>query len=103
MGYGLAELEILEYVMQKGLHPIAKGDSPSHFILLPFEANQETRAALIDEYFRSLGVEVLPYLRKEGHDEVIADVLERLVASLPAPARLEIEMERQLAQLAEDI
>lgn len=102
LGYSLGELEILEYVLQKGLSDIDSAKPPRHFILLPFKTGEEVQAELMTEYFRAFGVEVLCYSVDHGHER-IADVLERLAASLPSLHRTEIEIERQLQQLAGDI
>lgn len=102
MGYGLKELEILEYVMQKGLPPVDATRSLQHFILLPFSAADELQADLITEYFEGFGVGVLPYAVDGDHGR-IADVLERLADLLPTPRRTEIEVERELRQLGRDI
>ncbi|WP_440224959.1 SIR2 family protein [Dokdonella sp. MW10] len=103
MGYGLAELEILEFVMQKGLPTTDHNSKPRHFILMPFEPGEEVRADLLGEYFQSFGVGLMPYLIENGDHSPIADVLERLADSLPTPRRPEIEIERQLQRLGGDI
>jgi hypothetical protein len=102
MGYGLKELEILEYVMSKGLRPTDSSRQPSHYILLAFDPAHELRKNLITEYFQSFGVEVLAYADDASHARTV-DVIERLADSLPTPRRAEIEFERRLRALGEDI
>lgn len=103
MGYGLGELEILEYVMQKGLPPSDPAAAPRHFILMPFLTGEDVRADLLAEYFGSFGVGLMPYDIGAGEHSRVADVLERMAGSLPLPRRPEIEFEHQLQALGGDI
>lgn len=105
IGYGLAELEILEYVIQKGLDkrsslPHSK-EQPRHFVLWGFFSHQRELAGSLKSYFRSFGIQLLPFSRDERDWESLIDVLEKLCADLPAGARLtsmeRLEMEELLA------
>jgi hypothetical protein len=74
IGYGLEEIEILEYVIQKSLrsHPTA----PNHYILMPFHSREVALARLYDRYFREqCGVELLPYSLDDNGYLQLAHVL----------------------------
>lgn len=63
VGYGLDELEILEYVILK-----AKSRAGPHFILQSFQAHEVDLANHMADYFRhECGVTLIPFLRI-GHD-----------------------------------
>lgn len=100
-GYGLGEMEILEYVVQKGLPRVTAGEPPRHFALFGFADSQAVDADLMAEYFAGFGVGLLPFSRESGNSH-IANVLERLADTLPTREPIEAEIEHELEQLGED-
>lgn len=102
IGYGLQELEILEYVLQKGLarHQSPSGEKPRHFLLQGFFSHELSLARSLESYFLSFGIHLLPYSRDERDWESLVDVLEKLCEELPPGSRLpsseRFEMEEML-------
>tara|TARA_R110002073_G_C9468843_1_gene579243 strand:+ start:1072 stop:2064 length:993 start_codon:yes stop_codon:yes gene_type:complete len=102
IGYGLDELEILEYVIQKGLKKrrLEKGGA-RHFVLQGFFSHQLNLARSLDGYFRSFGIQLLPFSRDERDWESLIGVLAKLSEELPPGSRLpsseRLDMENLLA------
>lgn len=69
VGYGLEELEILEFLVRGAAPP---GAELQHFMLYPF---LEEEARILDHhkrYYRELGVRLIPYsISKKGHESLI--------------------------------
>jgi hypothetical protein len=83
VGYGLGELEILEYVFQKGIDKPKENEEPRHFVLQGFFTHELELAKNLDLYYQSFGVKLLPYSRDENDWEQLIHVLENLALSLP--------------------
>jgi len=82
IGYGLEELEILEYVLTKG--PRGAGDV-RHYILQGYFSHEETHVRNIDTYYRNeCGIELLPFRRDEKDWEQLLDVIETFADGMPA-------------------
>lgn len=101
IGYGLEELEILEYVIQKGLRKHSLGTGRvRHFLLQGFFSHQLNLARSLEGYFRSFGIQLLPFSRDERDWDSLIDVLAKLSEELPAGSRLSslerIDMEELL-------
>ena len=77
VGYGLEEMEILEYVLLK---KSANGQLPRarRACLLQgfFEYEQELVADLSDYYYEECGVKLIPFSREERDHAQIIDVIE---------------------------
>jgi hypothetical protein len=89
MGYGLNELEILEYVVQKARHmkPATKGpvrEEPRHFLLQGFYSHQaELRRSLSDYYLRECNIRLLPFsIDARGYSQLV-DVVQFLGSEMP--------------------
>lgn len=97
VGYGLDELEVLEYVIEKagGAGPrehnirgaSAKRSSemvaPQHFILQGFFSHQRELMHLLRRYYEGYGVGLLPFSKDEHNWAQLADVLEHFARELP--------------------
>jgi hypothetical protein len=101
VGYGMSEMEILEYAVQKGQSRVAKGASPGHFVLFGFDKDDTTKGDLMDEYFASFGIGLLRY-PIEGTHHPIADVLERMAETMPLREPVEAEVEYEFQKLGEE-
>lgn len=93
IGYGLNELEILEYVLSK------KGDyEHNHFMLQGFYSHQRGLNKHLSEYYlNECGVELIPYNMDTKGYESLSDVLDdwasriRPKTMLPLDRRIELE------------
>lgn len=83
VGYGLEELEILEYVIEKS-RGITAGTAPRHFALQGFFSHENELASSIGLHYRQCGITLLPFLKdRKGYDQLI-DVLEDFASKLPS-------------------
>jgi hypothetical protein len=85
VGYGLAELEILEYVILKTRSPI-KALQPRHFLLQGFFSHESELMISMRTHYRECGIELAPFLMDQcGHEQLI-HVLESWSKTAPASA-----------------
>jgi hypothetical protein len=88
IGYGLDELEILEYIIVKKRMPATPGLQPRHFLLQGFYSHERELMVSMRTYYRECGVELLPFLKDQrGWDQLI-DVLETFGRLVPASSPL---------------
>jgi SIR2-like domain len=98
IGYGLNELEVLEYIVQKGIKiPLNTEEEPRHYVLQGFFTHERELARSLERYFRPFGIGLLPFSRDEhGWDQLVM-VIEYLAREIPPgppltlPKRLEME------------
>lgn len=75
LGYGLEEVEILEYILRKG-EASARGHS-RRYILQPFFNAEYGLCDLLSSYYRdTFGVEVIPYSRDQADFNQLTLILE---------------------------
>ena len=84
VGYGLTELEILEYIIVKAKTTNTGRLQPKHFLLHGFYSHERELMVSMRTYYRECGIELLPFLRdQEGWAQLI-NVLESFGDSIPA-------------------
>jgi hypothetical protein len=92
IGYGLEELEILEYVLSKG--PRGTGEV-RHYMLQGYFSHEDALLRNMDIYYRNeCGIEVLPFRRDEKDWEQLLDVIEAFADGMPASTPL-VQQEMQ--------
>ena len=98
IGYGLNELEILEYIVQKGLERLPNNDElPKHYVLQGFFTHEIELARSLERYFHQFGIGLLPFSRDERDWDQLVSVIDYLARELPhgyplsLPKRLEME------------
>jgi SIR2-like domain len=84
IGYGLDELEILEYVILKTRNLKAPGLQPRHFILQGFFSHERELMLGFKRYYRECDIELLPFLKDQKGWDQLLDVLDDLANKLPA-------------------
>lgn len=88
IGYGLSELEIPEYVIQKGLEKRPKTDeSFRHYILQGFFSHELGLAKNLEKYYSRFGIGLIPFQRDEHNYEQLIEVIDYLTQEIP-PGRL---------------
>jgi hypothetical protein len=109
VGYGLNELEVLEYVIHKAgtraQDLLARGvaaEAPRHFLLLGFYSHELELMKSLKRYYASeCGVELMPFCRDERDWDQLVDVLEHLAQQLPVGALLNLQKRAELRGLLE--
>ena len=98
LGYGLSELEVLEYVVQKAIKKeTVTNEEPRHYVLQGFFAHEIELARSLDSYFRQFGIGLLPFSRDQRDWNQLAEVISHFATELPPgpalalPGRLEME------------
>ena len=100
VGYGLAELEILEYVIGKAHLMTEPGNAElRHFLLQGFFSHEEELERALSDYYAECGIELIPYLRdNKGHDQLM-DVLEEFARMAPTSAPLNVQILSEMEDL----
>jgi len=87
VGYGLEELEILEYVIQKAGRP-PNNEGARHYILYGLFSHEQQVAQSLSKYYAEFGIEFLPYLKDNKDWDQLIDVLEsyaeKMIATTPS-------------------
>ena len=95
VGYGLAEMEILEQIIRVKGDVSNEGDM-RHFILLSTRSNEAKQTEFTTEYFRDeCGVGVLPYNVDNGY-EAIVSVLENWSSQIEVKEANILELQRRI-------
>ena len=100
LGYGLNELEILEYVIQKANHAQTRTDEePRHYIVQGFFSHEIELARSLEIYFRQFGVGLLPFSRDHRDWAQLADVIEYLAGEIPPGPNLTLPRLNEMEEL----
>jgi len=97
IGYGLNELEVLEYIVQKGIEPPDNDEEPRHYVLQGFFTHEIELARSLERYFRPFGIGLLPFSRDKHDWDQLVEVIEYFAREIPTgpplilPKRLEME------------
>jgi hypothetical protein len=102
VGYGLAELEILEYVIVKARLNSEPGHREMrHFLLQGFFSHEQEVARSLIPYYRECGIELLPFLRDRLNWDQLIDVLEEFARLSPVGPPLKIQRLLEMKDLLE--
>lgn len=100
MGYGLEELEILEYVIVKArLMAEPSKREMRHFLLQGFFSHQVELARSLTNYYAECGIELVPFLRDEKDWDQLIEVLEEFARIAPAGSPLTIQVLKDMEAL----
>lgn len=101
VGYGLAELEILEYVILKARRPPGTAVKEArHYILQGFFSHEEALLRSLKSYYlQECGIELIPFLRDHKDFDQLIDVLEEFARLAPASEPLMLQKVQDLKDL----
>ncbi len=102
VGYGLEELEILEYIVQKaGQVKAEKGEAepPHHFVVQGFFSHEIEIARSLEAYYLQFGIGLLPFSRDERDWEQLVHVIEHLAREIPAHPTLPLQIQKEMEEL----
>jgi len=100
VGYGLEELEILEYVITKGRMSNADGNTEiRHYLLQGFYSHEEALARSLMPYYADCGVQMIPFLRDHQDWNQLVEVLESFAQLSPAQYPMAVKMMMDMGAL----
>jgi hypothetical protein len=101
IGYGLDELEILEYIILKSRNEARTGETvPKHYILQPYFSHELEMARHMEAYYsEECGVSLLPYLRDERDFGQLIDVIEYFAREIPIAATMGVQRRLEMEGL----
>jgi hypothetical protein len=100
VGYGLEELEILEYIIGKARLMAEPGKTEMrHFLLQGFFSHEEELARSLSNYYAECGIELIPFLRDQKDWDQLMDVLEEYARIAPAGAPLNVQILKEMEAL----
>lgn len=71
IGYGLSELEVIDYLFTKNEIPLTKKNERRRFMLLPFYSGEDNILKFEEDYFRTLDIHVIPYQKdQKGYNQL---------------------------------
>jgi hypothetical protein len=107
IGYGLSELEILEFIVQKarginptGSIPASAQEEPRHYLVQGFFSHElAVMRSLREYYLHECRIELLPFCKdRNGWDQLI-DIVEYLAKEIPVHDELQIQALQDMEQL----
>jgi hypothetical protein len=102
VGYGLEELEILEYVIGKARLNGAPGRMEMrHFLLQGFFSHEQEVARSLVPYYRECGIELIPFLRDNLDWDQLIEVLEAFGRLAPVGPPLKVQTLMEMEALLE--
>jgi hypothetical protein len=84
VGYGVDELEILEYVIQKGRMVHEGGEAEAkHFMLQGFYAHEYELMRSTTQYYKQCDVQLLPFRKDQRDWHQLLEVLDEFARAIP--------------------
>jgi hypothetical protein len=103
VGYGLEELEILEYVIGKARLKGEPGHTEMrHFLLQGFFSHEHELARNLIPYYRECGIELIPFLRDQQDWNQLIDILEEFSRLAPAAPPMKVQTLMEMEALLDD-
>jgi SIR2-like protein len=100
VGYGLEDLEILEYVVQKAKQQTSSAlPQARHFMLQGFFAHQYELMRSMTQYYAQCDIELLPFRRDQRDWAQLVEVLEDFGEELPAKTTLGLQKQMEMEDL----
>jgi hypothetical protein len=101
IGYGLEELEILEYVVEKAKPPAGTTSREArHYILQGFFSHEQTLLKSMKSYYLGeCGIQLIPFLRDEKDWGQLLEVLEAFAKVIPASTPYVLQKEQEMEDL----
>jgi SIR2-like domain len=97
VGYGLEDLEILEYVIQKARIPAEQRNAEArHFMLQGYFSHQRELVRSMTQYFRQCSIQLLPFQRDQRDWSQLIEVLENYANMIPATALLNLQIQAEM-------
>ncbi len=100
VGYGLAELEILEYIIGKA-HPMGAAGRTEirHFLLQGFFLHEQELANRLSTYYAEFGIQLIPFLRDHKDWDQLIEVLDTYAQLAPVGPILKVQRLKEMEDL----
>lgn len=100
IGYGLEELEILEYIILKRRAVQGQQTEARHYLLQGFFSHEEQVLRTLRSYYlNECGIELIPFLRDQKDREQLLDVLEHFAREMPASDPMVLQRAQEMEAL----
>lgn len=101
IGYGLEDLEILEYVIQKGrMATPGQANQARHYILQGYFSHELELMRSLSQYYMQTDIQLIPFSLDQKDWPQLIEVIEKLAELMPATSLLnlqeKVEMEAML-------
>ena len=84
VGYGLTELEILEYVITKATLQSNGVGAIRHYLIQGFYGHEQELARNLEGYYRESSIQLIPFSKDQKGWDQLLDVVERFASDVPA-------------------
>jgi hypothetical protein len=100
VGYGLDDLEILEYVVQKARQQVSSGRPQArHFMLQGYFAHEYELMRSMTLYYAQCDIELIPFRRDQRDWAQLIEVLEAFAVAMPARTPLGLQKQMEMEAL----
>jgi hypothetical protein len=100
VGYGLDDLEILEYVVQKAKQQTSsERPQARHFMLQGYFEHEYELMKSMTQYYAQCDIELLPFRRDQRNWDQLIEVLEAFAAAMPAKTPLSLQKQLEMETL----
>jgi hypothetical protein len=100
VGYGLEDLEILEYVVQKARQQSSSSPPRArHFMLQGFFGHEYELMRSMTLYYAQCDIELLPFRRDQRDWAQLIEVLEEFANAMPAKSALGLQKQKDMEEL----
>ena len=94
LGYGLRELELLEYIVTKGDKKIK-----NKYLLLPFRDGDESRLDIEEKYFEDLSIKLVPFKRDKKDYKQLEKVIKAWSEEISQRSKVLVKNYNEIEQL----
>jgi hypothetical protein len=100
VGYGLEDLEVLEYVIQKArMLPSDEKAEARHFMLQGYFSHQSELMRSLTQYYKQCDIQLIPFQRDKKDWLQLVDVLEHFADVMPATSPLNLQVQAEMEAL----
>jgi len=102
VGYGLDDLEILEYVVQKAQQQgVSDRPQARHFMLQAYFSHEYELMRSLTQYYAQCDIELIPFRRDERDWAQLTEVLAAFAEAMPAATPLGLQVQMEMESLLE--
>jgi hypothetical protein len=103
VGYGVEELEILEYVIQKGrMLPEGAEAEAKHFMLQGFYAHEFELMRSLTQYYKQCDIQLLPFRKDQRDWHQLLEVLDDFAKVIPAGELVNLQKLKEMESFLDE-